>query len=72
MSQITRKSVNENEEIVSIEFFTNVKVRILRETTVYLLKELLEDVIYVRNIALYHLLMTSPYVDILRRSWRTR
>ena len=45
MSQSTHSNVDENEEIVSVEFCTYVKVNLLREKNAYLLKELLENVI---------------------------
>ena len=43
-SQSKRSNINENEEIVSAEFITYLKVKILKEQNAYLLKELLEDI----------------------------
>ena len=41
----THSSVDENEEIASVEFCECVKVNLLREKNAYLSKVLLEDVI---------------------------
>ena len=44
MSHSPYSSINGNEEIVSVEFCTYIKVKILTEKNAHLLKELLEDV----------------------------